>query len=103
MLCMGPKEWASSFRCLAKFEVWQLFLNAASCSLKRVAKHLPVCLTYALWQSGQVSLFTPDTENLSGVGFLLESKLPIVFLVWNFIFMSVLLKIFVMYDDSLPT
>jgi len=96
MLCMGPKEWSSSFRCLAKFEVGQLFLNAASCSLKRAAKRLPVCPTYALWQSGQVSLYTPDSENLSAVWFLQESKFSIVFLVRNIIFKSVFLKMFVM-------
>ena len=48
-----------------------------------MAKHPPVCLTYALLQSGQVSLYTPNSENLSRVGFLWESRFPIVFVVWN--------------------
>ena len=48
-----------------------------------MTKRLPVCLTYALLQLGQVSLYTPDSENLLGVGFLWESRFPIVFVVWN--------------------
>ena len=32
------------------------------------AKRIPVCPTYALLQLGQVSLYTPDSENLSGDG-----------------------------------
>jgi len=76
--------------------VWLLFLKAFSCFLNRVAKHLPVCLTYALLQSGQVSLYNPDSENLSGVGFLWESRFPMVFVVWNAILISVFLKRLVM-------
>ena len=36
--------------------------------LKRVAKRLPVCPTYELLKLGQVSLYTPDSENLSRGG-----------------------------------
>ena len=59
--------------------------------------------TYALLQSGQVSLYTPDSENLSGVGFLWESSFPIVFVVRNAILSSVFLKRLVMQEVSLPT
>ena len=48
-----------------------------------MAKRLPVCPTYALLHSGQVSLYTPDSENLSGLGFLWESRFPIVFVLRN--------------------
>jgi hypothetical protein len=67
-----------------------------SCSLNRVAKRLPVCPTYALLQSGQDSLYTPDSENLSGVGFLWESSFPTVFVVRNAILSCVILKRLVM-------
>jgi len=79
MLFMGLKKWASSLRCFAKLDVWLLHPNAFSCSLKDMAKRLPVRQTYALLQSGQVSLYTPDRENLLGVGFLWESRFPMVF------------------------
>ena len=59
-------------------------------------KRLPVCPTYALLQSGQVNLYTPDSEILSGVGFLWESRLPMVFVVWNAILSCVFLKRLVM-------
>ena len=65
-------------------------------------KCLPVCPTYALLQLGQVSLYTPDSENLSGVGFLWESRFPRVFVVRNAILSSVFLKMLVMYEVSLP-
>jgi len=61
-----------------------------------MAKRLPVCLTYALLESGQVSLYTPNSENLSGVGFLWESRFPLVFVVRNAILSSVFLKRLVM-------
>jgi len=60
-----------------------LFRKTVTRSLYRVAKRRPVCPTYVLLQSGQVSLYTPDSENLSGVGFLWESRFPIVFVVRN--------------------
>ena len=61
-----------------------------------MATHLPVCPTYTLLQSGQVSLYTPDSENLSGLGFLWEIRFPIVFVVRNAILSSVFLKRLVM-------
>ena len=51
---------------------------------------------YALLQSGQVTLYTPDSENLLGVGCLWASKFPFVFLVRNATFSSVSLNRFVM-------
>jgi len=59
---MGPKECVCSIRCLAKF-----VLNVALCSLNLAKKFLPVCPTYALLQSGQVSLYTPDCVHLSAL------------------------------------
>ena len=85
ILFIGPKELASSFRCFAKLDVWLLFLNAFSCSLNRVTNRLPVCPTYALLQSGQVNLYIPDSEYLSGLGFLWDNRLPMVFVVRNVI------------------
>jgi hypothetical protein len=57
-----PKEWACSFRCLAKFEVRLLFLKACLYSLNLVEKSLPVWPIYAMLQSGHVSLYTPEEE-----------------------------------------
>ena len=62
---MGPKECVCSIMCLAKLEFWLFVLNAALCSLNLAKKFLPVCPTYALLQSGQVSLYTPDCTYLS--------------------------------------
>ena len=45
VLWMGPKEFACSIRCLEKLEEWLAVLKAFLCSLKRVAKFLPVCPT----------------------------------------------------------
>ena len=81
MLGMGPKEWLFSVRCLAKLDAFGLCLKAASCSLKRVVNLLPVCPMYAFWQSGQVSLYTPDPENLPAWVFLRVSNLSMVFVV----------------------
>ena len=61
-----------------------------------MAKRLSVCPTYALLQLGQVSLYTPYSENFSGVGFLWESRFPVVFVVQNAILSSVFLKKLVM-------
>jgi hypothetical protein len=55
-----------------------------------------------LLQSGQVNLYTPDSENLLGVGFLCLSRFPIVWFVRNAIFRSVCLNTFVMCDVSVP-
>ena len=83
------------FRYFAKLDVWLLFLNAFSCSLYRVTNRLSVCPTYALLQSGQVNLFIPGIEYLSLLGFLWDSRLPIVFVVRNAIFSCVFLNRFV--------
>jgi len=72
--------------------VWLLFQKSVSFSLYRVAKQLPVCPMYVLLQSEQVNLYTPDNDNLSGVGFLWENRFPIVFVVWNAILYSVFLN-----------
>ena len=68
-----------------------------------MAKRLQVCPTYGLLQTGQVSLYTPDIENLSRVGFLWESRFPIVFVVQNAILSSVFLKRLVIYEVSMLT
>ena len=89
ILFMWPKVCASSLTCFAKLHVWLLLLKAFSCSLNRVAKRLPACPTYALLQSGQVSLYTAGSENFSGGGFWWQSSFLIVFVVWNAILSSV--------------
>jgi hypothetical protein len=38
---------------------------------------------YALWHSVQVSLYIPDSVNLSGVGLCGVSSLPMVLFVWE--------------------
>jgi hypothetical protein len=63
---------------------------------------LPVCPIYALLQSGQMSVFAPDCEYGSMVGFWGVSNLPMVLLVRRAILSSVCLKISVMYDVSFP-
>ena len=60
-------------------------MNAFSCSLNRETNRLAVCPTYALLQSGQVNLYIPDSEYLSGLGFLWDNRLPMVFVVRNVI------------------
>jgi hypothetical protein len=45
ILFIGPKDWASSLRCFAKLEAWQLLQKAVLCSLYLVENRLPVCLT----------------------------------------------------------
>ena len=72
-----------------------LCLKVFSCSLNRVTKRLPVCPTYALSQSGHVNLYIPDSEYLSGLWFLLDSKLPMVFFGRNAIFSRVFRNRFV--------
>ena len=71
-------------------------MNAFSCSLNRVTNGLPVCPTYALLQSGQVNLCIPDSEYLSGLVFLWDSRLPMLFVVRDAIFSCVFLNRFVM-------
>jgi hypothetical protein len=62
VLWMGLKGCVCSIRCLAKLEEWLAVLKAFLCSLKHVAKFLPVCPTYAFPHSGHVNLYTPDHE-----------------------------------------
>ena len=100
---MGPKECVCSIRCLAKLEDLLAVLSAFLCSWKRVAKLRPVCPTYALLQSGHVSLYTPDRESMSEVCCLCINNFCIVLLVRNAIFMSVFLNRLVMNVVSLPT
>jgi len=54
-----------SFKCSANFEVWLLFWNEHLRSLYLVMKFLPVCPMYTYLQSGQVNLYTHESENLS--------------------------------------
>jgi hypothetical protein len=53
-----------------------------------------------LLQSGQESLYAPDSEYMSR-GFLCVGRFPIVFFVRRAILRSVRLKMFVMYEVSL--
>jgi hypothetical protein len=69
MLSMVPKECAYSLRCCADVDMWLLLRNASLWSLYRIVKDFPVCPTYASLQSGRISLYTADSENLSGMGF----------------------------------
>ena len=64
---MGPKECVCSIRCLAKLEFWLFVLNVALFSLNLAKNFPPVCPTYVLLQSGQVSLYTPDGVYLSAL------------------------------------
>jgi hypothetical protein len=57
---MLPNECLCSSRCFAYLDWLVLCLKALLCSLNRVWKSRPVCPTYAFWQSGHVSLYTPD-------------------------------------------
>jgi len=56
---------------------------------------------WALLQSRQVNLYTPDNANLSRGGFLYFSRISKVLLVWKAIFKSVCLNVLVMYSVSL--
>ena len=53
---------------------------------------------YDLWQSGQVSLYTPDREYLLGSLSLWESRLASRCVVRNAILRSVVSKMLVMYE-----
>jgi hypothetical protein len=79
-----------------------LVLNACLCSLYLSLKLLPVCPTYALLQSGLVSLYAPERVYLSGVTCFCTSRFWIVLLVLSAIFMSVFLNRLVIYVVSLP-
>jgi len=96
MLCMVPKECASSFRCFAKLDERLLFRKACLCSLYRILKLLPVCPTYAFWHSGQVSLHTLDNENLLGGSLFFVSRFLMVLFVRKAILRSVCLNMLVM-------
>ena len=72
-----------------------LCLKVFSCSLNRVTKRLPVCPTYALLQSAHVNMYIADSEYLSGLWFLLDSILPMVFVGRNAIFSCVFRNRFV--------
>jgi len=50
MSWMGPKEWKWSFRCLANFNVWVLFLKERFCSSYLKLKSFPVWPMYAFPQ-----------------------------------------------------
>jgi hypothetical protein len=66
------------------------------CSLYRILKLLPVCPTYAFLHSGQVSMYSPDNENLSGGGLFCVSRFPTVLFVQKAILRSVSLNMLVM-------
>ena len=63
---------------------------------------LSFCLSNIRFMTGQVSLYTPEREYLSGARSLWVSRLASVFVVRKVILRSVLLKMFVMYVVSLP-
>jgi len=100
---MGPNGCECSRACLAQFEVFLLDLNAFLCSLNLRAKLLSVCPTYALLQSGHVSLYVPDLLYLSRVWGIGIGSFWRVLLVRNVILRSVFLKRFVIKVVSLPT
>jgi hypothetical protein len=99
---MVPNGCACSCRCLAKLDVWLLFRYACLCLLYLTLKLCRVCPMYALWHSVQVSLYIPDSANLSGGGLCGVSSLPMVLFVWKATLRFVCLNKFVMYDVSLP-
>ena len=76
MLFMGPKECASSLRCFAKLDVLLLCLNAFFVLFVPCGEASSSLSDIRLLQLGQVSLYTPDNENLSGVRFLWEISFP---------------------------
>ena len=79
---------------LAKLEDWLAVRNAFLCSWNRVAKLRPVCPTYALPQSGHVSLYTADRECMSGACCLCINSVCMVLLVRNAIFPLVFLNFY---------
>jgi len=88
--------------CLAKFDVWLFVLKAFLCSLNLTAKLLPVFPTYALLQSGHVSLYTPDCVYLSDVCCLCINSLWMVVLIHSAIPRLVFLNRFVIKVVSFP-
>ena len=80
-------------------------LECGLCSLNRAKKFLPVCLTYVLLQSGQVSLYTPDCVYLSVLSvicLLCISNPSMVLSVRSAIFRPVFLNKLVIKVVSLP-
>jgi len=77
-------------------------LTAFLCSLNLCVKHRPVCPTYGLLQSGDVSLYAPDLLYLSRVWGFVISSFWSVLLVRRVILMSAFLKMFVIKLVSLP-
>jgi len=61
-----PKECICSIECCANLEVWLLFRKERLYSLYLVMKSISVCPMYVFLQSVHVSLYTPESKNLSG-------------------------------------
>ena len=101
VLWMGPKECVCSVRCSANLEELLAVLNAFLCDWNHAAKLQPVFPTYALLQSGRVSLYTPD--RMSEVCCLCINNFCMLMLVRNAIFMSVFLNMLLMNVVSQPT
>ena len=99
---MAPMGWSCSMRCCAYLDVWLLVWNACLCSLKRIAKFLPVCPTYALLHTGHVSLYIPDCVYLSVLCVVCVSLLLMVLFVLYAILRLVFLNMLVMNVVSLP-
>ena len=70
MWSVVPKECTYSFRCCVNLEEWLFLRKACLCLLYCFVKYLLVCPKYAFLQSGRVSLYTPESENLSEFWFL---------------------------------
>jgi hypothetical protein len=102
VLSMVLKECVCSKRCWANLDVWLLFLKASLCSLYCARKFIPVWPTYAILQSGHVSLYTLDCVYLSVLWCVCVSWLYTVLFVQNTIFMFVCLNKLVMYVISFP-
>ena len=98
----GPNGCECSKACLAYLEVFLPDLNAFLYSLNICVKQRSVCPTYALSQSGHVSLYAPDLLYLSRVWGFGISRFWSVLLVRRVILLSVFLKMFVIKVVSLP-
>ena len=102
MFWMGPKGCARSVKCLTTFEVRLAVLNASLCSQNLVVKFRSICPTYALPQSGQVSLYIPDHEYGPVFCCLRVKRFCMLLSVRNAIFMSAFLNRLVIKVISLP-
>ena len=98
----GAEECAWFVKFLAKFEVWLAVLNAFLCSRNLVVTFRSVCPTYALPQSEQVSLYTPDLEYGSVFCCLRVKRFCMLLSVWKAIFMSAFFNRLVIKVVSLP-